>query len=616
MAEKKSPRERVPVMKPVGDATATENIPPVEPPALWDYEADIVIVGAGGSGLCAASAAINNGKTIINIEKMDVCGGSSSHGGAAAAYNSNATRRAKLKFNRASAYKNALERTCNGSIDPRLVATLVDRSHEVYDWAETQSWGDGWDCMTMDFIPDQGVARHMVKSIGFTPFISGTEFLAEFYPFMEWIESWVRENGGKILLNTPADALVMDEGRVVGVKATDANGSTIFLHAKEAVIMCGGGMTNNRAMLEKYCPQAYRKCKGTFIPPWDTGECDRMVFGAGADLAGFNSFTAFSGAIDFLDEDYTGKSGDEAGPWFQYLRQGYLQLARGGGWLVVNKSCEEFMPVSLLADYELHPKCTSSQVDACEYVLFDDDYEDTIWETTPVPMLDDRPMLETDLKFPWYEKFAKFQPKDWRDSVADAFEWGGIKKADTIEELAEQLGLDPQALKARVDAWNAKAKSRTPDEFGRNPRNVKPILKAPFYGIKTGANLAACYAGPRVNWHFEVIGKDGAPIPGLYAGGMNAGGMVGEDVFQASCLSALGLALATGWMAGDNASNPDGQTYEPKDLRVPMAVKLQEMQYQVGVKFPGLMDKVMDKMYESNLKKTVAKREKLGIKTD
>lgn len=47
-----------------------------------------------------------------------------------------------------------------------------------------------------------------------------------------------------------------------------------------------------------------------------------------------------------------------------------------------------------------------------------------------------------------------------------------------------------------------------------------------------------------------------------------------------------------------------------------MAVKMQEMQYQIGVKFPNLMDKVMDSMYRSNVKKTVEKREKLGIKME
>lgn len=134
----------------------------------------------------------------------------------------------------------------------------------------------------------------------------------------------------------------------------------------------------------------------------------------------------------------------------------------------------------------MHSKAMVSQPGAAGYVIFDADYPTTIWETLPPPMLDDRPMTPRDPEYQWFDRFREFMPKDWLDSVKLAIEYGGIKCSETIEGLAEEVGLDPGKLARAVSAWNAKAAAGKPDEFGRLPQNMKPIRKAPFYGIKTG----------------------------------------------------------------------------------------------------------------------------------
>ena len=127
-------------------------------------------------------------------------------------------------------------------MDPRLLATLIDRAHEVYDWSETQSWGKCWDAMTLGFIPDQGVARMIVKgTMKQGAFTSGTELVAQMYPWMQWLKQYVTEHGGKILVNTKALALVKDGDRVVGVKAQTSDGTLVFAKANTAVILAGSG---------------------------------------------------------------------------------------------------------------------------------------------------------------------------------------------------------------------------------------------------------------------------------------------------------------------------------------------------------------------------------------
>lgn len=112
------------------------------------------------------------------------------------------------------------------------------------------------------------------------------------------------------------------------------------------------------------------------------------------------------------------------------------------------------------------------------YVIFDADYPTAIWETLPPPMLDDRPMTDQDPHYPWFDKFSDLMPRNWLDSVQRAIDLGGIKRAETAEGLAAELGLDPGKLAEAITAWNAKAAAGIPDEFGRLIQNIKPIRKA------------------------------------------------------------------------------------------------------------------------------------------
>ena len=434
----------------------TREIPPVQAPGSWDYEADVAIVGGGGAGLCAA--ALRNGASVIILEKQDETGGHSQHAGAAAVFNIRVSRKAGLEFDREAGFKHAYGIGSNATVDLRLLSTPIDRSHEVYDWSETQSWGECWKAMNLGFIPDQGVARMIVKgSMPQGPFTSGTQLVAVMYSWMRGLDEHVREQKGTILAETAAKALVCDSGRIGGVKAEHGGGETC-VRALGGLILAGSSFTNNRVMIKKYCPWVYERAVGTFLPPIDTGEVVRMGLGAGADLACQDSWTCFAGGIPFYDTDYTGKR--EPGPWFQYLRQGYLQVVRNAGWLEMNANCEEFLPEGAKLDYEQHPKTITGQPGHRAYVVFDSNYQTTLWQTLPPPMLDDRPMTLKDPEYPWFDKFAKYVPKDYRESVRQAIDGGGIKVADSLPELGKQLGLDPERLKKAVQEWNGQRTHR------------------------------------------------------------------------------------------------------------------------------------------------------------
>jgi FAD binding domain len=207
-------------------------------------------------------------------------------------------------------------------------------------------------------------------------------------------------------------------------------------------------------------------------------------------------------------------------------------------------------------------------------------------------MLDDRPMTASDPEYPWFGRFSDLMPKNWLDSVQQAIDLGGIKHSPTIEGLAAELGLDPGKLAEAVKTWNAKAAAGRPDEFGRLPQNIKPIKKAPFYGIKTGPLIAGIFCGPRVNHRLEVVGKVRQPLPGLYAAGLTAGGTNGEGIFNATVLSNLGLAFSTGWIAGDNATAAT-PAYQPAGMIIESEVGAQRILNKLNRHYPRLGEFVL-----------------------
>jgi len=558
----------------------TRDISPVSPPATWDYEADIAIVGGGGAGLSAAARALDNGRTVIVIEKMPTTGGLSQHSGAASAFNTKVGTRTGGSVWDEAARKQALDRGLANSgytVDPELLAMQVDRAHEIFDWTEKKGWIH-WTTLSIPGIPDQGVTRVVVKDfdgnfsrVGMDLFnAGGAEYLMGMKPFIDWLAKFVSDKGGRILPGTPAKALVRDGNRIIGVQAHDADGKTIYIKGTIAVILAGGGFTNNREMVKKYLARAYEGCGSTWCPPLDTGEVIRMAFGAGADIAGEGAFMAFYGGIPYWDTKYTGR--DKPGPWFQYLRSGATQFARQP-WLTLNKTCEQFMPWAVSQDYTQAAAAVMAQPGHAAYRIVDADYATQVWKLMPV--FDQRPSLPTDRHpkdlngvdlFESVPDLATITDQNWVDGVEKSIGLGGIQSADSIDALAKELGLDPTRLTAAVDAWNAQCASGRPDAWGRPAEFQIPIVKAPFYGVKFAGLMGLSLCGPRVNANLQVLDKNGSVIPGLFAAGLSAGGLNGEYQMQTPVGSGIGTALTTGFVAGDNASRTT-PSYVPGPFR-------------------------------------------------
>ncbi|MEG0504422.1 MAG: FAD-binding protein, partial [Raoultibacter sp.] len=137
----------------------------------------------------------------------------------------------------------------------------------------------------------------------------------------------------------------------------------------------------------------------------------------------------------------------------------------------------------------------------------------------------------------------------------EAVERGAVKKADTLEELAEMLLLDPDVVKNSVKKYNALCEKGEDDElaFPYDPSWLSPIDTPPYYAAIIGGQIGKTLCGLRINGDFQVINEKGASIPGLYAGYSTAGGFIGDGTaggfWNGTMYGGVGSSLVTGYIA-------------------------------------------------------------------
>lgn len=117
-----------------------------------------------------------------------------------------------------------------------------------------------------------------------------------------------------------------------------------------------------------------------------------------------------------------------------------------------------------------------------------------------------------------------------RAKAIDYYEkMGFVKKADTIKGVAEIIGVPTDQLQKTLESWNSAVKNKKDDAFNRKTGMEHDLSAAPYYAIKIGPGIHYTMGGVKINTNTEVLDKEGAPIPGLFAAGEVTGGLHGEN---------------------------------------------------------------------------------------
>ncbi len=117
------------------------------------------------------------------------------------------------------------------------------------------------------------------------------------------------------------------------------------------------------------------------------------------------------------------------------------------------------------------------------------------------------------------------------------------------------MDLDKHVLKTTVEEYNSFCAKGHDDLFAKNPKYLRPLKGPKFYAVKARTLFLGTLGGIKINHRTEVLDKKGNVIPGLYAGGFDAGGMWGDSYcIKASSGLSAGFATNSGRIAGKNVS--------------------------------------------------------------
>ena len=128
----------------------------------------------------------------------------------------------------------------------------------------------------------------------------------------------------------------------------------------------------------------------------------------------------------------------------------------------------------------------------------------------------------------------RYPARDWVESngstIADMVALGLVIEADTLGELAEKTGMDPDKLQASVDQYNAAVRGETPDPLGfKVASSDKELVDGPWYACKKVPTVHHTMGGGEITTDCEVLNMDGQVIPGLFAAGEVTGGIHGGN---------------------------------------------------------------------------------------
>jgi fumarate reductase flavoprotein subunit len=129
-----------------------------------------------------------------------------------------------------------------------------------------------------------------------------------------------------------------------------------------------------------------------------------------------------------------------------------------------------------------------------------------------------------------------------------------IFMADSLEELAGKIKVNPDALKRTVDEYNIACETGRDEVFNKKARYLRPIKQPRFYASKQVSAPPQNWEGIRVNYKTEVLTEDYDVIPGLYAAGTDAMCNIYTDIYPIILPgTAFGFCINSGRMAAESA---------------------------------------------------------------
>ena len=505
---------------------AQENTLPLE------QTADVVVIGAGGAGLAAAASAGQNGASVIVLEANGIIGGSTVRSGGHmllfddainASMDRNDESLAKyLDYDPAQfgewgeavtaaqeQIRGYLESDQAGRFDSVEIAlvdhylkgsgTDLDGKAVTLDYALNKKAFENATALNDWLVAGgMGIQQKMYNAHGGTPEGGAAGMV-------EALNSMASTSGAQIILNMRATELLMENGKVVGVIAEDADGVKYTYHADKGVVIATGSFSSNGEMCAQYqrIGTGLSEKTGSTNPKTNMGDGIVMAQSAGAQLRDMQfMITVMQG---YHESSSLGEQGKITGKH---------QLA-------VNSNGVRFADDTKVGGMGGVGHVSNNQPDGLVYLIGDSKMLDAVKEAGG-------------------EGFV--------ETMTSRGSWFVV--ADTLEEAAQQVGLDAQTLAQTVAEFNGYVDAGSDPEFGRTAFNGK-VEQGPYAIVKMEMHYHLTFGGLVIDTEAHVLDENGAAISGLYAAGDVISGFEGVTHQSGACITNV---LFYGKVAGENAA--------------------------------------------------------------
>ena len=490
------------------------------------YDADVVVIGAGGAGMTAAMTAADAGQKVVILESQAMVGGNSARatGGMNAA---KTVYQDENEFDQAAGVEKTLATAAEKYADNETITALAKTVSE--QWAAYQANPTGYfdsvelmelDTMVggkgindpelvktlcegtadaIDWLDENGITLHNVSSFGgasvkriHRPVNEEGKVVSVGAYMIPLLQENCEKRGIDIVLNTTVDTILTNaNGAAVGVSGTDKDGNTVVVNAK-SVILATGGFGANLDMVTQYKPEL-----AGFM----------TTNAAGAQGQGIEMATAIGAGTVDMDQI-------QIHPTVEANTAALItEGLRGDGAILVNANGERF----------IDEVGTRDVVSAAE-IAQPGSYS---WLIVDQAMADASSVIQGYIKK------------------------GYTKTGATYEELAKELDVDPAAFANTMETWNSYVEAKNDPDFGRTSF-ANPLNNGPYYAIKVTAGVHHTMGGVTINSATEVLKEDGTVIPGLFAAGEVTGGVHGANRLGGTAVADF---VVFGRIAGESAAN-------------------------------------------------------------